>query len=214
VRIAVIALVVVGLVASGGAVAYLSASTGDAARYVVAEAEPPTPKQLNGCLTVDQARKFDRYPLYYVGAKFRGMRLHPCLSLAVQEAPYPGEPVRQDSVSIVYGDCDPPCVPPLQVQIWNACERNETSIDLVPGARVTVRGVRAAYYGREHLEIHTGTVTVVLFAEQKTKHLIPKVARALRSLDGRVQPGERLPERVPFVRDKKSPTCAALFTPR
>jgi hypothetical protein len=103
------------------------------------------------------------------------------------------------------------CYPPLQLQIWNACERNETSIAIPAEERLTIRGVKAAYYEvRSRLELYTGVSTIVMFAEGDVRHRLEEAARQLRSLDGRVVPGDPLPRRVPSVLRKRSFTCDAI----
>ncbi|MGH3031467.1 MAG: hypothetical protein ACRDNE_12045 [Gaiellaceae bacterium] len=92
-------------------------------------------------------------------------------------------------MTFIYGDCeaesDAGCAPPLQVQVWRACERNLPSYsrtpagDPLPHEKVRVRGVPAAFFeGGGRLELYTGDVSVVLFGEGRDQLL--RAAGALR----------------------------------
>jgi hypothetical protein len=91
------------------------------------------------------------------------------------DAPYPGETVRANYVSYVYGDCVPgeadACAPPVEIQTWPACERSlaDYSFDgqAYPAEDVgAVRGVPSARFeDDDRLELYTGGSTVVIFGD-------------------------------------------------
>ena len=141
--------------------------------------------------SVNEAKAFTRFPVYYAGEAVNGHTLT-AVELDTQS----------DSVTFIYGDCKNPawdepfgeggCAPPVQVQVWSACPRNP-SLYGGPGSptpdNTTVRGVPAAYYvGGSQLELQTGTSTVVIFADSPQT-----VAMALRGVNNDVATGDALP---------------------
>jgi len=150
---------------------------------------------LRGNWNIDQAKGYNRFALYDAGDNVAGYPL-----TAITHDTQGGE-----VVTFLYGDCIPPsdgmggydggCPPPVQVQVWPACKRNPASYTqdmLSPiGDKRTVRGVPAASYeGGRRLEIQTGTSTVVIFAAAE---LVPQVADALESVNGKVPAHVTLP---------------------
>jgi hypothetical protein len=125
------------------------------------------------------------------------------------DVPWPGERAdglplttaleSPDRLSFVYGDClptgDAGCAPPVEIQVWRACRRHRSLYrsPLGPaGEAVTVRGVPGlAFDGRRRIELQTGRSTIVVFADSAAR--AERVAAALRSDDGRIRPGDRLP---------------------
>jgi hypothetical protein len=100
---------------------------------------------------------------------------------------------------------------PVQVQIWNGCERHEKSYSIDPDGRLRLRGVEAAFYESGiRLELYSGNVTIVIFSARPDREELLAAAKSLRSLDGTVRAGERLPERVPAVMDKQSAVCQGM----
>ncbi len=150
-------------------------------------------------ITLEQARAFDEFPLYSAGERVDGLPLAAILW-------------RDDTasyVSLVYGDCTPGddagCAPPAEIQVWPACRRNLALYDVVhPAApvveRTTIREVPAAFLDDgTRLEIQTGSSTVVIFADSRTRAL--RIAAALRAVDGYVAAGEPLPPPAPGAPD-------------
>jgi hypothetical protein len=94
--------------------------------------------------------------------------------------PYPGEWVRSNSVSFIYGSCtvepdpetgyvDGGCAPPVEIQTWPACER--TLADLgqegpEPGERSDLTELRGVPAARDdgRIELYTGDATIVIHA--------------------------------------------------
>jgi hypothetical protein len=142
--------------------------------------------------SVEKAKAFTRFPIYYAGDSVTGYAL-----TAVEHDSHPAE-----AISFLYGDCTPPmdskghydggCALPVEVQVWTACFRNPS---LYGGQgsptpnETTVRGVPAAYYeGGRRLEIQTGTSTVVIFADSPAT-----IAAALRGVNNSVPTEVDLP---------------------
>lgn len=157
-------------------------------------AETTTKRQPTELLA--SAKEFKRYRLYHLGSSFEGLPL----SAAPDSGggPATGNP----AVDFFYGTCDPSggvfdeagCTPPLSVQIWSACERYIRGLD-VPYRSLKLRGVPAAdVNGDIRVELQTGDVTIVIFASKLDQAL--RAANALRSLDGRIKPGQDLPPPV------------------
>lgn len=147
--------------------------------------------------TLEQARAFDEYRLYFPGDSVDGHALTAVLR-------------RNDTasyISFVYGDCEAEgeagCAPPAEVQVWPACRRNLALYDgqsLVAGSpvpeRVVVRGVPGAFLDRgTRLELETGRSLVAVFAGSRENAL--RIAAELEALDGSIAAGAPLPPSVP-----------------
>jgi hypothetical protein len=121
------------------------------------------------------------FSMYSLGQAFEGLSATAALRRC--DDPYPGEQVRANYVSYVYGGCtitpaddvdDERCVPPLEVQSWPACERSlaDISLDVAdsvldalrPGPFVQRRNVPTSLFENAlRLEVYTGTSTIVIF---------------------------------------------------
>jgi hypothetical protein len=147
-----------------------------------------------GNFTLEAARGFPDFPLYYAGDSIDGVPLVAVLR-------------RRDTanyVAFVYGDCkagdDMGCAPPVEIQVWPACRRNLGLYDTSqPGApvpeRVTIRGVPAVFLeDGNRLEIQTGTSAVVVFAGSRERLL--RIAETLRGVNDSSRAGP-LPEPAP-----------------
>jgi hypothetical protein len=130
-----------------------------------------------GDFSLERARAFDEYPLYYAGEEVDGLPLTDVL--------------RRDAgagyVSFVYGECTPSsdggCAPPAEVQVWPGGARKADSYGAVPGTpaleRTTIRGLPAALVGDgTQVELYAGRSTIVVFAHTRERALA--VATALR----------------------------------
>lgn len=143
------------------------------------------------CEQPGTAPGFDYFSL---GRAFEGLTASRAMRRC--DDPFPGETVRADFVSYVYGDCHIPkpdgneggdsgCVPPVEIQSWPACTRS--LIDLsqsipaaVDGARETVRGVPSLNLTNDlRLELYTRATTIVLFASDSNQLL--RAADAIRA---------------------------------
>lgn len=130
-----------------------------------------------GNFTLENARTFDEFPLYYAGEEVDGLPLTAVLARA-DGARY---------VSFVYGDCTPStdagCAPPAEIQVWPASARGLGSYDPAapaspPITPTRLRGVSAAFVGETQLELYPPRVTVVVFAEDRQRAVA--IAEALR----------------------------------
>lgn len=147
----------------------------------VREQEPEQQSGPVGRFTLDDARAFDDYALFFAGDRVESQPLAAVLR-------------RSDTaefVSFVYGDCVPAddlgCAPPIEIQIWPACRRHLALYG--PSGlgstleRTTVRGVPAAVLDDgTRLELQTGRSTIVVFAASRVR--AARIAGALRPLDG------------------------------
>ena len=140
--------------------------------------------------TVEDARAFDDFPLFYAGPSADGLPLTAVLR-------------RDDTasyVSFVYGDCDASgdagCAPPAEIQVWPSCLRSFALYDVASGSPapewVEARGVRGALFDRgTRLELETGRSLVVVFADSRARVL--RIVAELRAVDGSVDAGAPMP---------------------
>ena len=167
----------------------------------------PKPDQLalNSNYSVEQAKEFREFPVYYAGTEVAGLPLSSVNRTRVT-AP-PGTAVAKklaargevDSVDFTYGSCplrsaDEGCSIPLTIQVWPACARYPALYDggFSPKPQpTTIRGVPAAYFeGGYRLEIQTGASTIVIFGNRGRMR---RAVAALSGLNTSVKPGEPLP---------------------
>jgi hypothetical protein len=170
-----------------------------------------------GNFDLSQARSFNKFPLYYLGTSFEKMDL--VAIHRVDARGTPGEPVREDDVTFIYGACESvdraPCMPPLQVQVWNGCERNQHSYgpSFGPETQRELRGVPAATYEEGmRLELYTGNVTVVLFSAVRDRQLLLRAAGALRSIQGAIGANMPLPAINHAIFNRDSVVCSLMKT--
>ena len=142
--------------------------------------------------------KFREFTVYYAGDSFGGHRLRP-------EEDGAGAQRRPKSVDFVYGDCRPPagdggCALPLDIQNEHACGRTGRRQGRGASHRLRIRGTQAAVFGEgDWLEVYTGDATVRINADGDLRAM-RRAAEALRSVDGRVGPGDPLPAAAPRAR--------------
>lgn len=166
-------------------VAALAAGTSGARDGGFVKTEPGDRElvRARGNFSIAHARAFARFPLYALGPSFDGLPLVALLRADAEARA--GEKVGADHVTFVYGECESvaggPCQPPLQVQVWNPCERNEASYDIEPDESLELRGVPAAFFERwSRLELFTRDATIVLFADASDRRLLLRAAESLR----------------------------------
>jgi hypothetical protein len=105
---------------------------------------------------------------FFLGQDFEGLALNAA------------QPVADDALSFIYGDCQPPpgeggCASPLEVQNWSVCRRSPLEIDRLPRRILRMRGVPVIDYGDE-LEVLAGRADVVLFgSEQRVRRAVAKL---------------------------------------
>ena len=162
------ALLVVGLTGCGSGATAVEVGPRAAAEPAPVAAPP------RGTFSVEEAKEFRPFPVYYLGSSYEGLPL--VATLREKGRPVPGEPIAANTVAFVYGDCEPTgdagCAPPLVVETWPACRRNPSVYTLTPYSpypvdeKRKVRGVPAFFYdGHGRLELSTGRVTVVLHSD-------------------------------------------------
>jgi hypothetical protein len=159
--------------------------------------------------TPQTVRDFAGFPLYSLGTQFEDLPL--TAIVRVDQKPTlkarggVGIPDnRPNHVTFIYGTCGGGCVPPLQVQIWPACDRAlQDYYWNVPGGGpsrpfelVRVRGVPAARFAGM-LEIYSGRVTIVVFGDAALSARAAQSLRSANALAEDVSAGESLPPPVP-----------------
>ena len=154
-----------------------------------------------GNMTLDEARRFSTFPLYYPGDAVGGVQLE-----AIARTPYTS-PRPHTRVTFFYGTCktrgEGGCAVPLHVLLWNECYRFEQRYSIPQRERVTVRGVpgrfrRPSEGTAARLELYPADVTVVLndYSSGKVGSLL-QVAGRLRGLNVDAAPSANLPARPP-----------------
>jgi hypothetical protein len=159
--------------------------------------------------TIDQARSFQDFELYYLGDSFEGIPLERIIRINAK--PLPAEPIRRNDVSFIYGWCraeQEACLPPLQVQAWDACQRNLGLFDYLPERRLTVRGVPAATWeGGWSMDLYTGRVAIAIFGRNPDQ--VARAALALRGVNNSLTPAQDLPPPIAGALEGKLPSCGA-----
>ena len=140
-----------------------------------------------GRWTIEDAREFKGFSLYWLGESFRGLPL-----TAIVRYRYGAE----DSVAFIYGTCTPSsdggCAPPVQIVLQPYCMRppERLSERVKSGPPVTIRGVSAQPLDQYQIRTWIGDVTMDLFAEEPLE-----AAEHLRGVElGGPLPGEALPQ--------------------
>lgn len=84
------------------------------------------------------------------------------------------------------------CAPPLEIQVWSACERTQNLYPFPADEEARLRGVDAAFYENfRRLELYSGRVTIVIFGDSRGELL--KAAAALRGLNTATPTSQPLP---------------------
>jgi len=150
--------------------------------------------------SVEDARQFKDFPVYWVGESFQGLPL-----TAISRMDYPGRwpgeiyNVPWHDVSFVYGDCEiapgeESCTMPLSIAIRPYCEvPPEIVADAVKtGPPEEIRGAVAQKMGKSHMQLWTGNVSISIDATDEA--LVDEAARNLVRLNGdkATDPGEDL----------------------
>lgn len=120
-----------------------------------------------GCTGIDEPPNFAPAS---AGPSFRGLPVTTVIRRC--DAPYPGEPIRANSITYIYGTCEigsaDACAPPLVIQTWPACERTLTDYSFdghaYPHSDLgRVKGVPArSFDDGSRVELYTGASTVVV----------------------------------------------------
>ena len=128
------------------------------------------------------ARKFDGFPLYWVGERFEKWDL-----AAVDGLDGPGE-----FVTFVYGTCkpsgdEPSCVPPLEIQVFPLCWHLEAVARAPVWKRRRVRGAPVGASDSAPVLFTRGAQVKVYRGEGSDPGLPLRALHALRSIN-RVEP--------------------------
>lgn len=188
-RIGLGAFIAVGAL-SAGVVAWGANLRSESANAPVEQRYTPTPR---GNFTLAEAKAFDRFELFYPGASAAGLTLA-AVNRVSGRTEEPG--VQPDRVSFLYGTCTARlghgCMPPLQIQVWNACERYQALYPFEPDESLEVRGAPAAFYeDHTRLEVYSGMATIVIFGKNREQLLA--VGRSLKGLNRTIAHSEKLP---------------------
>lgn len=146
-----------------------------------------------GPVELEAVRRFDEFPLYWLGTSFDGLRLsaaeRPRAQLANTAAGQPGR------ISFIYGTCEAPrdagCMPPLSVITEPGAEPERYGRRDVSTERVRALGVPARIIGGRELELYTGRQIVVIAGDSRRR--IRRAVRALRRANSPGDPPKRLP---------------------
>jgi hypothetical protein len=166
-----------------------SSTSGESAANTPLAGDDDLSHTLPSCTGPTETPVFTTYDL---GESFEGLPL--VAKLRRCDAPFPGEPVRANYVSYIYGDCQIPegdeaCSPPIEIQSWPACERSladysfgpEPGEEEFPHENIVRRGVPGALFDAERrLELYTGGTTVVVFGDDPAQ--VSRAADAVRSV--------------------------------
>ncbi len=131
-----------------------------------------------GAWTIEEARDFKEFTVYWVGEEFGGLALNTVYRLSTPEVLYP-----QNAVIFIYGTCKPAggladggCEPPLQIH------SEPCSYGRPDGEPLEVRGNADARRDVEgDIGLRTGDVVLRLFGQDD---LVASAAEALVSLNG------------------------------
>ena len=162
-----------------------------------------------GNMTLEEARDFRAFPLYYLGDSVGDLGFEAIVRTS-RSSPRP-----YTQITFLYGTCeakgDQGCSPPLHVLVWPECFRFEQRYSIPRRESVTVRGVparlrRAAAGQAPRLELYPANATVVLndFSGGEVGSLL-EVAHRLIGLNVPAARSTDLPDRPP--RTDRAPRC-------
>jgi len=167
---------------------------GCSAEEEVADGDNPTRDPNDyGDWTIEEARSFDKFTLYWLGESYDGFPLTRIIRTG--HTPPPG---------IVGGTPNPQedggCTPPLSIRIEPYCTRPPEIFAQSEGfPHGEVRGVKALV-GQSQVTIWSGDVTITVFTNQASK-----AANDLMAID---ESGPRSSEPLPAARPEDCPASA------
>ena len=153
--------------------------------------------------SIEQARAFDEFALFWVGDEWRG-----CSVVAILRYEYvtdrAGLVYPQNELTFIYGSCvirgsDGGCTPPFHVRINPYCQTppGQAAEVATSGDPFTFRGAKAQYIAN-HLVLWTQNVAITLSAPTDASMramamaLVPVNAPAALTREGQLQPPEPL----------------------
>jgi len=132
---------------------------------------------------IDAARRFDAFPLYWVGKRFESLELNRILGLDGTTK----------FVTFIYGDCkphgsdEPSCTPPLQIQVFPLCAHLDVVASAPIWKRRSIRGAPVGAIDSAPVLFTSGAQVKVYRGEGTVAGLPTRALRALRSIN-QVQP--------------------------
>jgi hypothetical protein len=126
---------------------------------------------------VETAKRFEEFPLYWVGESFEDLELQ-----AIQLGP-------AEFVTLIYGECTPKgenhptCVPPLQIQIMPLCLHLGFATSAPRWKERQIRGAPVGVVDSAPVLFTAATQVKVYRGERSDAGLPMRALRALRSLN-------------------------------
>lgn len=149
-----------------------------------------------GNSTLEAARAFRGFPLYFAGPEVAG------LGLAAVQRTDRTSPAPHVQFSFFYGGCELPdseggCSVPLQILVWPECYRYETRYSIPARERTSLRGVPGRISDEpRRLELYpSGSTIVVNGFGLSSKDELLRVGRRLRGVNVPLTTGAALPAR-------------------
>ena len=153
---------------------------------------------------VEAAKKFDAFPLYWVGERFEKWDL-----TAIDGLDYPS-----NIISFIYGDCtprggeQPSCTPPFQIQVSPTCARLSDGAATPTQWPRRIRGAPVGVIDSAPVLLTRGAQIKVYRGEGSDRGLGIRVLRALRSIND-VSPVISATDRIPAPRSEAPEDAAA-----
>ena len=166
----------------------LGSSEGELDPLARARTESADPNAVagNSNMSVEEARAFSEFPLYWLGETYEGLEL--TTLRRVKYGPEIGLGFPQHKVTFLYGKCvtkgDGGCLQPFQVIVQPLCLSRPGTKDpgVHAGELFSLRGALAQEYTDGHLELGIGSVSVTLFGP--SRELMKAMAQNLRPVAG------------------------------
>jgi hypothetical protein len=149
--------------------------------------------------TLEEARAFRGFPLYFPGQEAAGLRL-----AAVQRVDRTS-PAPHVEFTFFYGGCraasDRGCGPPLVIKVWPACYRYETRYSIPAREQITIRGVPGRLSNESRrLELYPAGSTIVINGlGLPSRGDLLQVGRRLRGVNVPLGAGVPLPARPGYA---------------
>lgn len=149
-----------------------------------AQADDPRAVAPRGNWSIEEAKNFTDFPVFWAGEEFAGVPLEAIVRANYLSAVRPEFTLVENSVSFLYGRCVPPesgeggCPNPYQVTVQPACmlPRNFVERSQIE-SETTVRGVPAEVFFDGHIVLWTQEVAITIFApdNKETLAIIDKI---------------------------------------
>lgn len=140
------------------------------------EASDPRAVEPKGNWTVDDAKQFKDFALFWAGDEHAGVPLAAVIRASYPTYARPGIEAAENSVTFLYGACIPPegeggCPAPYQVVVQQACQSQPSTADesVVAGAPFDLKGATAQLYRDGHLEFWTQDVSVTVYGPDQAE---------------------------------------------